>query len=174
MSIFFLEWRPRVVNYLRRGGVPAAEAEDITDEAMMRLLEKQYPLAAPIVFRIACNLLMDCRRKRARQRKAVEVAAPKVGKDCETPSSSVQHTETVEIVLKALQQLPPEQRIVVEMHAMKKVSLNQVGRVLGISREAADGRYKRGLEKLRSARSLQSFLKKQESRPGRHQGRSSP
>jgi RNA polymerase sigma-70 factor (ECF subfamily) len=66
-----------------------------------------------------------------------------------TPGRRAVHREQLSRLAKALLQLPEDQRVAVELHHLQGLSLADVGRRLGRSREAVAGLVFRGLKNLR-------------------------
>jgi RNA polymerase sigma-70 factor (ECF subfamily) len=67
-----------------------------------------------------------------------------------TPGSAAIHNEQLARLAEALLELPEDQRVAVELHHLRVLSLADVGQRLGRSREAVAGLIFRGLKKLRS------------------------
>jgi RNA polymerase sigma-70 factor (ECF subfamily) len=67
-----------------------------------------------------------------------------------TPARAAAHHEQLSRLAEALLQLPDNQRLAVELHHLQGLSLADVGRHLGRSREAAAGLVFRGLKTLRT------------------------
>jgi RNA polymerase sigma-70 factor (ECF subfamily) len=66
-----------------------------------------------------------------------------------TPGRAAIHKEQLARLAEALLELPEDQRAAVELHHLQDLSLTEVGRRLGRSREAVAGLIFRGLKKLR-------------------------
>jgi RNA polymerase sigma-70 factor (ECF subfamily) len=67
-----------------------------------------------------------------------------------TPGHGAVHREQLSRLAKALLALPEDQRVAVELHHLQGLSLADVGRRLGRSREAVAGLVFRGLKSLRT------------------------
>ena len=67
-----------------------------------------------------------------------------------TPGREAVHTEQLSRLAEALLRLPDDQRQAVELHHLQGLTLAEVGRCLGRSREAAAGLVFRGLKTLRA------------------------
>ena len=70
--------------------------------------------------------------------------------DAPTPGRAAIHKEQLARLAEALLELPEDQRAAVELHHLQDLSLTEVGRRLGRSREAVAGLVFRGLTTLRS------------------------
>jgi RNA polymerase sigma-70 factor (ECF subfamily) len=112
---------------------------------------------------LAHNLTDEVRRLEGRGRQRVHQQSLEQGleessarlhawlaQEASTPSRNVIRTEQLVRLAEALRQLPDDQRSAVELHHLQGVSLAEVGKHLGRSREAAAGLVFRGLKKLRA------------------------
>lgn len=119
----FNHFAPRIKNYLRRQGVAEAEAEDITQEVMLRVWQRapqfdaSKAAASTWIYTIARNGLMDVWRKQ----KPGGMAASLITMEAEPPYEPHQaveqahdHAALQQTLQVALAQLPPHQRAVVE------------------------------------------------------------
>ena len=146
-NLFLVMQRP-LIHFFRVHGLPEDDAEACTNEVFLRFLKGGYSPSPPILWRIARNILVDRWRAQKAEKKRTEEMATERDNESDPPSDKLEHLEVIEILRKALQRLPPEQRIVIKMKTMEEIDLGQISKVLGISEEAAKGRYRRGLANL--------------------------
>src|SRR6516165_9915547 len=114
--------------------------------------------------RALANNLTDSIRKlgsRGKQRvqeesleKALEASSARLeawlAREESTPGRAAVHREQLSRLAEALLRLPDDQRQAVELHHLQGLTLAEVGRCLGRSREAAAGLVFRGLKTLRA------------------------
>jgi len=142
---------------LRRRGANADVAEDITQDAFVRVI------AAPpgdqavgynprgYLFRVSYNLLIDLRRR--------ERSLPMVGLDLDdldrlpssTPSAEavVYDRQRLALTEKALNELPERTRRAFEMHRTEGLTIAEVGQRLGVSTSRAWGLIQEAYQHLR-------------------------
>jgi len=117
----FLAYAPKLKTYLIRHGAPAAQAEELAQEAMLTVWRKadyydaRRASVAAWLFTIARNLRIDALRKE-RSHLAYELAAP--GEAPEAPPSQADQHEAAERearVRDAVRILPPDQLEVVRL-----------------------------------------------------------
>ena len=150
MKDFFLEWQQRLVRFFQARGLSENDAQAFTDEALLRFLEGGYPRSHPILWKIARNILVDHWRARKSEQKMIERVVSEWDHTYDPPPNELEHLEIAEVLMNALQRLPLEQRTVIRMKQMERIGLGQISKTLGISEEAAKGRYRRGLATLKN------------------------
>lgn len=153
---------PRILAYATRllGG-DRAEAEDVTQETMLRLW-RQAPTwrqgetrVTTWAYRVATNLCID--RQRSRRRKglvglddAPDLAEPAPGAD-----ARLQHAQRLDALQTALAALPDRQRQAVVLRHIEGLSNPEIAQILEIGVEAVESltaRGKRALAALLSGR----------------------
>ncbi|MDA5094114.1 RNA polymerase sigma factor [Aliiroseovarius sp. KMU-50] len=146
---------PRVLGYASRllGG-DRAEAEDVTQEAMLRLW-KQAPnwrqgeaKVTTWLYKVVSNLCTD----RLRKRRSVDIDAIEEPAD-EAPSvvDGMMQRDRAEALQDALMQLPERQRIAVSLRHLEGASNPEIADVLEISVEAVESLTARGKRALAAA-----------------------
>lgn len=120
----------------------AAEAQEVAQEAYVRLLQLDQPGAVSFLraylFRIATNLATDRLRSRA-IRERVHTDAGNI-EDLLTepsPEGRVMALQELEIIQRSLPSLPAKCRDVFLMHVTEGLSTEQIGARLGITRRMA-------------------------------------
>ncbi len=119
-GLLFGHFAPRVKAYLMRLGAPAAQAEDIAQEAMLSLWRKAHLFdpakasAGTWVFTIARNLRIDAirREKRPELDPADPMLVPDSGASAEDGLATAEDQDRLRAALKTL---PPDQVRVIEL-----------------------------------------------------------
>lgn len=142
---------PRVMRLARRLLSDEAEAEDVTQEAMLRLWQIapkwQFGAAQPAtwLYRVTVNLATD----RLRKRRGVALDAVEEPDD---PSPSVVEslmvTDRLQALDLALAVLPDRQRAAVVLRHIEGLSNPEIGAALGIGVEAVESLTARGKRRL--------------------------
>jgi RNA polymerase sigma-70 factor (ECF subfamily) len=132
---------PTVLAIARRMLKDDAEAEDVAQEAMLRLWRNAAGLelgpggVRPWLRRVASNLCID--RVRARRNTLVVDTVPEESE----PAGQLQHLAERELGVRvdaALKALPERQRLALTLFHYEGMSQIEVGEVLGISDEAVE------------------------------------
>lgn len=95
----------------------------------------------------------DARRERSLQDALCDCSAPLdgwVAAEQSSPSGRLMREEELLRVGRVLQQLPEDQRIVLELHYLEGQSLKELSERLGVSSQAVAGLLYRGMKKLRA------------------------
>ncbi|MGL1861380.1 MAG: RNA polymerase sigma factor [Pseudodesulfovibrio sp.] len=123
-----------------------AEAEGIVQEAFLKAWEKRGSLRDPKAFKswiysIALNVL------RQRKRKLRPLAVEDIEATCERPSPEqhVAASQELDRVLKALDQLPDDQREAVLLVRMENMKFREAAKALGVPENTVKTRVRRGL-----------------------------
>lgn len=98
------------------------------------------------LFRLAHNRLMDHFRA---QRPTTEVPEDLPAPDHERPDHTVARRAEAARLLRALMQLPPEQREVIVLREERELTLEQIAEIQGVGRETVKSRLRYALSKLR-------------------------
>jgi RNA polymerase sigma-70 factor, ECF subfamily len=148
---FYERYAERVYGYhLRRAREPHA-AHDLTAEtfaqawfARRRFRDRAGGTAAPWLFAIARNVLVDSVRRRRLERSACE----RLGL---APQAAPEPDETwLEGLDEALDELPPSQAEAVRLRVVDELEYSDIARSLGTTPAAARVRVHRGLSSLRN------------------------
>jgi RNA polymerase sigma factor (sigma-70 family) len=128
--------------FLRRVG-DHAEAEDLTQQVFVRILGRAASAApAPLVFRIAANLLKDHGRSGVRRGRVFTVAdvddEPASAAEALTPERVLAGREELERTLAVLEKLGPRTRDIFILFRLEKMSHAEIAARLGISRSAVE------------------------------------
>ena len=131
-----------------------AEAEDVAQEAMLRLwrsadgLEVGPPGLRPWLRRVASNLCVD--RMRSGKRLTVTDEVPEQA-EAATQHSQLEAQDTSQRVEAALRGLPDRQRLALTLFHYEGLSQIEVGQQMGISDEAVESLLARARRSLKAA-----------------------
>ncbi|WP_424833159.1 RNA polymerase sigma factor [Ruegeria sp.] len=124
-----------------------AEAEDITQEAMMRLWQMApdwvsgQAQVSTWLYRVTLNLCVDLRRKKRPGRLE---DAPEVADDSGSAADQMQDAARKDALQAALGQLPERQRQAVVLRHIEELSNPEIAEVMDISVEAVESLTARG------------------------------
>jgi RNA polymerase sigma-70 factor, ECF subfamily len=124
---------PSLLRYLHRLTGDADVAEDIAQEAFVRLLRQQLDEheVRPWLFTVATNLVRDTARKTERRQRLL-AGAPKLVTPLPTPDEHVERSETVAAVRRALDELPPRDQQLLLMRE-EGFKYDEIARVVGVA-----------------------------------------
>ena len=159
------------VHLARAGAVRGrVDPSDIVQDALLQahIARAQFrgttaPEFAAWLRRILANVLIDAQRRHGRQkrdaaletncRETIEGSASRMGNiplnDQTTPSEYVARRERGVLLAEALDALPEEQRMAVELRYLGDCSLEEIAAMMGRSKPSVAGLLRRGLEELR-------------------------
>ncbi len=129
-------------------------AEDIVHDVFVKFAKAvgQFQLTGSLKGYLAtcvCNLTRDKIRQRARQNKAMELVEH-IPRDSENPEQlAIDGEELLQLRL-AMRQIPYEQREAVILHLKGGMKFREIAGLQGVSVGTVHGRYRYGLDKLRS------------------------
>ncbi len=121
-------------------------------EVFVKLLASQYKLHIRGSLRryLLTAVTNTCRDMLSRRGRAVPPAAQAEGAWQDTPERAVVLSEAQQHLATALEQLPYEQREVLVLRYFGDVKFKAIAKSQGVSINTVQGRYRYGLEKLRS------------------------
>jgi len=150
----FLRFGPRVKAIMMKSGADAETAEDLAQEAMLVVWRKADRYApergslAAWIFTIARNLRIDRLRRQSPEAyediDELELEAPE-----ESGETQVQVRQRNELVLKAVAELPPDQRSVIEMSFVHDTPQSDIAQKLGLPLGTVKSRTRLAYIKLR-------------------------
>lgn len=135
-----------LILYGRALGLSHAEAEDVLQETFVALLQRQLPPNLPEHYCVrsfrnrALNYRRSLWRRVAREFESKRWFEP-------LPGESPREREAMQ----RLAGLPPEQREVIVLKLWHDYTFEEIGELLGLSPNTVAGRYRYGLQKLKSA-----------------------
>jgi len=95
------------------------------------------------------NQVRDLNRRQQRSAARIDGNCP-APQDTQTPAGTVICNEELQLLNSAMTQLPDEQREVIALHIYGKMRFKAIAQSLGLSVNTVKGRYRYGLNKLRS------------------------
>ena len=142
---------PRVLGYAARVlGGDRAEAEDVAQEAMLRLWRiapDWRPGEAKVstwLYRVVTNLCTDRLRGRKRRRAIGLDDAPDVADGAQSVEAGMVDADRMDALARALEQLPERQRQAVVLRHIEGLSNPQIAEVMEIGVEAVESLTARG------------------------------
>jgi RNA polymerase sigma-70 factor (ECF subfamily) len=151
-------WQPRIYRLAYRYFGSYDEAMEITQKTFIRVYQNVESLEnhqqfKSWIYRITRNLCLDETKRAGRQHttslEAVENAASiKIAE--ESIEQPLHQKEMGAILNRALQKLPPEQRMVIILKEYEELKFKEIAQILGIPESTAKSRTYYGLSKLRN------------------------
>jgi RNA polymerase sigma-70 factor (ECF subfamily) len=128
-------------------------AEDLCQDAFFRLHEKNMVFPSPEeatywLIRVVKNAALNYAKRKQRERKAYQRAFKEDVRQAETGESELVKKETKEVIVKALDKLPENLRMVLIFKEYAELNYKEIGRVLGISEGNVKVRVFRARERL--------------------------
>lgn len=151
-------WQQRIHRFAYRYFSSHDEAMEITQKTFIKAYNKLNTLEdvekfSSWIYRIANNLCLD-EMKRAGRRRSTPMEAlgqhPAAKSIAENPDLPIQQQELGSILQQALNQLPPEQRIVVIMKEYEGLKFREIADILDEPENTVKSRMYYGLTSLRS------------------------
>lgn len=129
----FQQLYPSLFRYLHRLTGDADIADDIAQEAFVRLLKQNLPEAEvrPWLFTVAMNLVRDHARKVERRNRLL-TTAPVLVSTSALPDEAVEHNEAVASVRVVLDQLSPRDQQLLLMRE-EGFKYEEIARVIGVA-----------------------------------------
>lgn len=153
----YVEHRDQLVNYASRILEDRAHAEDVVQEAYLRLETAAGTtlFAEPVryFYRVVRNLAIDTkrgiRRDRARLVADGEATIVQMSEDRPSPEATAAARDELRVVAEALAELPERTRIALELHRFGDCTFKEIAAHLGISVGSAHALVIQGLEHCR-------------------------
>lgn len=145
---------PRVLALARRMLADASEAEDVAQEAMLRLWkaapdwEDQGAAPATWLYRVASNLCID--RLRRRRENTMDVL-PEIADEAPSVAALLHARSRAEALSAALLDLPERQRLAVILRHLEERSNPEIAEIMETSIEAVESLLSRGRRLLAKA-----------------------
>lgn len=161
LAAIFDEYAPAIFKYLLRLGIGTQEADQITGDVFVRLLEKISEGNGPrknlrsYLFQIAYHLVVDQSRERQR------ITTLDVTETFKHESKPVQSQTEDKLLLEKLskimeRELTEEQRNVIVLRYQEEFSLKETAEIIGKNVNAIKALQNRGINKLREAMSREN------------------
>jgi len=131
-----------------------AEAEDVVHDVFVAFVRSAGTFALTgslkgYLATCASNRARDRIRAKTRQAEALDSANPPVA-GSRSPQQQAAEVEELTRLRQALRQIPYEQREAVLLHVRGGMKLREIAKLQGVSVSTVHGRYRYGLDKLRS------------------------
>lgn len=151
-------WQQRIHRFAFRYFSSHDEAMEITQKTFIKAYKKLHTLDdaekfPAWIYRIANNLCLDETKRAGRKRSAPMEALgphPVANSIAENPARTIQQQELGSILQQALNQLPPEQRIVVIMKEYEGLKFREIAEILDEPENTVKSRMYYGLTSLRN------------------------
>ncbi len=141
---------PRALGYATRLLADRAEAEDVTQEAMLRLWRiapewrSGEAQVSTWLYRVVTNLCTDLRRARGRRPGVGLDDAPEVAAGGQSAVATMIEADRMAALSAALGQLPDRQRQAVVLRHIEGLSNPEIGMIMGLGVEAVESLTARG------------------------------
>lgn len=150
-----------LVGFIRRLVRDPHQAEDLFQDVFVAVWEKrrtyQFPRPfKPWLYMIALNKCRAVFRAPTRPTQLPELDAAALVADPATPGDVVVAAETTQLVARLIQQLPPQQRLVVALRIWEDLSYAEIARMVGRTEATVRSNMHHGLAALRQA--LEPYL----------------
>ena len=150
-------WQQRIHRFAYRYFSSHDEAMEITQKTFIRVYKKLNTLEntdnfGAWIYRIANNLCLDETKRAGRRRSSPMEVLPKhpVAESIAANPDQIQNDQLGSILQLALNQLPPEQRIVVIMKEYEGLKFREIAEILDEPENTVKSRMYYGLNKLRT------------------------
>ena len=143
-------YRPALVSYFARRIHSTVEAEDLTQEVLMRLAGadlKSIENPEAYLFSIASNLLRDrARRERVRSNIRQEIAqSPELGVEMLDPHRVAEGQDMLDTMYLALAELPEKTRRIFVLYRIENVSRKTIADQFGLCESSIDKHVSRAM-----------------------------
>lgn len=145
---------PRALGYASRLLSDRAEAEDVTQEAMLRLWKiapdwrRGEAQVSTWLYRVVTNLCTDLRRSRMRRPRVALDEAPEPAAPGRSAEAGMIEADRMAALNAALAQMPERQRQAVVLRHIEGLSNPEIAEVMGIGVEAVESLTARGKRSL--------------------------
>jgi RNA polymerase sigma-70 factor (ECF subfamily) len=148
--------RPALMRYFQRRTASVSDAEELVQELFLRLLRRADLFALEnldgYVFEAAANLARDrVRRQKARGGRHIDIADIEAATDEPSPEQVVDARKRLDLMLLALDGLPPRARTIVILRRFENLTYRQIAERLDISVSAVEKHMVRSMSALRTA-----------------------
>lgn len=148
-------YQDRIMNYLTRLTGDRARAEDMAQEAFIKLFTHAHRYnhdgkLAAYLYKIATNVTLSyLRREQRRHLLGVVLFAGENGGDPECPQSEAINGQRHRLLAQAIEKLPVRYRVPLVLHELEGLSYEAVAEVTGVRTGTVKSRISRGRDTLR-------------------------
>ena len=150
----YARYEGKIYAFLYRRVGEEALAEDLTAQVFLKMLEAirnghtWRTSFSGWLYRIAHNLLVDTYRRQRPEVELDETTLP-VEDDGPTPEQELSVFERRRRLQMAIDELPEEQRAVVDLRLRQELTLEEIAEIAGVGRETIKSRLRYAMDKLR-------------------------
>lgn len=146
--------RQRLLAIVARFGLPAEAREDVTHDALVRLLKARTngePLRNECAFavRIAVNLAIDRIRQRQRSDASLSLLAARAAAAAGDDVDRLDRPPEVDRLYAAIRRLPPKQAAAVTLRELLELEFREIASILGTSEATCRSLCRHGRQGLR-------------------------
>jgi RNA polymerase sigma-70 factor (ECF subfamily) len=164
LGVLVGRWERPLYRFVYRMTPRPEDASDICQETFLRVLDKAHRFKrgsrfSTWMYQIALNLCRDQKRRKRRWKRVVDDrkevderyhAAPRDGSSAPDPWRNVERQEKNQAVLKALEQIPDEQREVLILKEFEGLKFKEIALILDCPESTVKSRMYYGLNGLRT------------------------
>ena len=155
LNQLFSDWYRRVYNIAYKYFSDAQLAKEISQQTFVVVQEKLSQLKEPATFRVwlyrittnQCHEYLRKQKTRTNYEEKYGVANLKITP--KTPDTLYENNEKAQLIMRAIQQLPEEQRTVLILKEYEGLKFREIAATLGIAENTAKSRLYYGLKALR-------------------------
>ena len=155
-EVLYRRHNDALYRYLLRLSAQPATAEDLYQEVWSRIVKarKNYRPTAKFttyLYRIAHNCFIDYLRRNRRHAADVSTESLEIEDPQQSPERDAEHAGIREQLLRALADIPVEQREAFLLHEDAGLNVDEIAVTTGVNRETAKSRLRYANKKLRTA-----------------------
>ncbi|WP_406828033.1 RNA polymerase sigma factor [Microbulbifer sp. ARAS458-1] len=153
--------KPSLLAFIRRRTRNVCEAEDIYQEAMIRVTHKLQNGAVPenplgYLYRVTANLINDIQRQKTQPTEALDDVADSLHCQQPQPDQQLHDQQHLALFVKQLNELPMALRTMIVMNKVHGVTIKQIAQQFGLTTKAAEKQINRAIKSI-EARMRQQF-----------------
>ncbi|WP_231758024.1 RNA polymerase sigma factor [Microbulbifer elongatus] len=153
--------KPSLLAFIRRRTRNVCEAEDIYQEAMIRVTRKLQNGAVPenplgYLYRVTANLINDIQRQKTQPTEALDDVADSLYCQQPQPDQQLHDQQHLALFVKQLNELPMALRTMIVMNKVHGVTIKQIAQQFGLTTKAAEKQINRAIKNI-EARMHQQF-----------------
>ncbi|MDR2862772.1 MAG: sigma-70 family RNA polymerase sigma factor [Puniceicoccales bacterium] len=150
IKTLFLAEEPRMLQFATKLTGNFATAQDIVQDAFLRLHQHQATVAQPRawLFTTIRHLALNHRRKHARLTTFDPASEFNDADDSPAPADKIEHIEALFFLSLCLDQLPPNDRLIIKLKFEDNLSYDDIARQTGLTRTNVGFRLHTTLKKI--------------------------